>query len=101
MGIVLISGEMIAIQNYLSLKIKSFGIPVGLAIIIALGGFFLSVQNIFRPLAYLYPNGLWTLALNHDPFISFRLGEYGVMALAVTTLIGLCTFLSVKELKKK
>lgn len=49
----LFSLALVAIQSYLSLVVKSFAPPVALSMLIGLGGFILSAQNIFPELGYL------------------------------------------------
>lgn len=48
----LFSIALVAIQSYLSLVIKSFAPPVALSMLVGLGGFILTVQNLIPELGY-------------------------------------------------
>lgn len=67
--------QMITVQNYLPLRIKAFAPPIGVAIVLAIVGFFVSATNIIGPFKYLYANGAISHAMNAYPGTEFSLRE--------------------------
>lgn len=96
----LLSIQMITIQNYLSLKIKAFAPPIGIAIVFAIGGFLVSAMNILGPLKYLYANGAISHTMNAYPDVSLHIGAMFIIVLFSLVSSIFFTYISNSRIEK-
>lgn len=92
---------MIAVQIFLSLKIRSFGIPVAISVAISILAVLVSQNPELPILQYLTPNVLITLAMNHFPDTGLTAADSIGMAIGAAAIFALATAMSIRALHKK
>lgn len=98
---VLFSIANISLQNFLSLKIKSFAIPVGIALVIAVGSMFVATLEKLGFLQYIFSSTSITLAMNHYPEIMYNVKDFIIMRTYTLIIAFLFTLLQKIELNRK
>ncbi|RVU55557.1 ABC transporter permease [Anaerosphaera multitolerans] len=95
----------ISVQNFLSLKIKSFAIPVGLSLLIAmvslLGSMASYSSESLKFLEYCFPSASLTVAMNHYPKILYTFKEFIVMGILSLIVFIIFYGLQKRELMRK
>ncbi len=72
---------LISFQAYISIKINSFVLPVGISLVLSIFSLVLSSQDKISSLRYVFATSSLTIAMNHYPEIKYSLNEWLSMSL--------------------
>lgn len=99
--ITLLTIPLIALQGYLSIKLNSFALPVGLSLVFSIIALIATAQSKIPFLHYVFAAGKLTIAMNRYPEITLSFNEYVIMLLFSTASF-LCFYcLQIVALKRK
>ncbi|WP_124057823.1 ABC transporter permease [Vaginisenegalia massiliensis] len=99
--VTLLSLVQVALQSFLSLRIKNFSVPVLLALVYGLTSFMACAQNKLPELPYLLGSAKLSLAMNNEfPNIQFNLIEWGKLFGWASVLTIILVTLQINYLKK-
>ncbi|WP_165209084.1 ABC transporter permease [Streptococcus tangpeifui] len=98
----LFSVSLVAIQTYLSLRIKSFAPPVALAMVIGVFGFILTAQHIVPELGYVLPFAKLAASMNQMTAVNPEITSFEWLRLILYTVLLVlgASFLQIRHLKK-
>ncbi len=91
---------LISLQAYISIKINSFVLPVGVSLALSIFSLLASSQNKIPFLRYVFATSSLTIAMNHYPKINYSINEWLIMTL-LGTIIFLFFFLLQKYAFKR
>ncbi len=92
--------SLISVQSYISIKINSFVLPVGISLVLSIFSLVASSQNKILLLRYIFATSSLTTAMNHYPKISYTINEWLSMVL-FGVIIFLLFFMLQKNLLKR
>ncbi len=92
---------LISFQAYLSIKINSFVVPVGVSLVLSIVALVASGQAKIPLLRYVFAISSLTIGMNHYPAINYSIEEWGSMILCSTMIFIFFFLLQKQALKRK